>query len=718
MQVKRLLNRYTLFFFLSICILTLFLKTLESKKEEEFFKKNNSKIEKIYSNYLINMKELSQILFFNHIAGNKELLKLLKDENAKSVDIDNLLKEQSSFYKLYNIKEISIYSKELKPLYNSILKDKNFNLDPSYKQLLENFKKSGKEFFDIGISNTSASLKFLKSIYDENYNFAGIFESSIDLPKLSHKIFLNESLMIDFIFEKSLLNRRLNSQALKDYYPYRYNSLYLFEKSFYNNRKTSFETANDINGEELKNKMNNNKSFSIIYDNENSKYIKSFIPILNPYTKEKIGYLLVTKDAKEYLDITNKYNLIMFITILLLLISFTLLYLYNKRKKRYIDSQTKLESILKSIDKYVIIVETDLKGIATYASQAFCDISGYKKREIIGKPLSIIRNPDISKRFFEKMWEKISKNEVWEGEIKNLDKNGNSYWERGSITPIFNQEKKIIGYRSIKVDITDEKQLQKVNSLLKKELFSKLNEIKTMDRLNIDESKIKLMSQILDTFSNEWKKPISNINSSILEFENRVDKARYTKKELKEFLQLLREEIKYLSINLNEFRKLFIQSDKNDKYNVYEVVKSVIDSIYEENISINLKGNSNIQTYGIFYDLKKVILGIVTNSLDAFKTKEIKEGKIDINLLDDEDSILIKIEDNAGGIPKEIIPKIFDYNFSTKYYTKVEGLPLYLAKLIIEKSNGEIWVENINNGCCFFIKLDKKDRRVKRREEI
>ncbi len=92
---------------------------------------------------------------------------------------------------------------------------------------------------------------------------------------------------------------------------------------------------------------------------------------------------------------------------------------------------------------------------------------------------------------------------------------------------------------------------------MKKELFSKISEIKTMDQLRIDESKVKLMSQILDTFSNEWKKPISNLSSSILEFENRVDKARYTKSDLKEFLFHLREEVKTLSINLNEFRKFF-----------------------------------------------------------------------------------------------------------------------------------------------------------------
>jgi PAS domain S-box-containing protein len=707
MVYKRFFNPYFFIFILLVLFLVVFFKDLQHKQKKVFFEKNYKKIEKIYTNYLDDMKEHSQILFFNHIQDNYELINLLKNRDKSSnkyFQIKQNLENRSNFYKKYNIKAISFYTKEFNPFFSTL--EQKSKINPSYKKKLKSLKEDSLLFF---ISNTNSVIKFIKPIYDKKYNLSGFFEASFDLPKLSHKIFLKEDFAVTFVFKKILLENKLENKLLKKYSAFKYDEEYLYEKSFFSSRE-------NLPSKNLEDEMNENSGFSTVLEVQDEEYIKTFLPFYNSFTKEKIGYAVFTKKDLEYSKISNKYNLIILFNIALAFLFLSSIYFYNKRKNRCLSIEAKLESIMRSIDKYVIVVETNTKGDITYASQAFCDISGYKKEEILNKPVNIIRSPDISKKFFEKMWGKISKGEVWEGEIKNLDKNGNSYWERGSISPLYDQNKNLTGYRAIKVNITDEKQLQKLNSILKKELFSKISEIKTMDQLRIDESKVKLMSQILDTFSNEWKKPISNLSSSILEFENRVDKARYTKSDLKEFLFHLREEVKTLSINLNEFRKFFIDSDENDKYNVYSVIKSVVDSIYEKNISLNIKGDKNLETYGIFYELRKVVSGIVTNSLDAFKSKNIENGKIDIEIIDKKEFLLIKIEDNAGGIPEEILPKIFDHNFSTKYYTNTEGLPLYLAKLIIEKAKGEIWVENINNGCCFFIKLNTEDRREKRRE--
>ncbi|RXJ69024.1 hypothetical protein CRV08_06220 [Halarcobacter ebronensis] len=703
MSIKRYINVYTLLAIFSILLIIIGIRDIENRKKEHILTKYYFETTQKYKDYLNGVEEYSDIYFFNHIYKNSELIALLKSEDKdRFTKIDKLLKDSYGFFKNYYIKGISLYEKDYNLIFSSFGK---YEIIPTHKEFLDNYLQEKNS--QITLASYGIHLNFLKPVFDDKYNLLAIFESSIDLPKYLHNLSLKQELSTQLIFSKNILDS-LNKKAFENYQEYNLDSNYVYEKSFYSSRVDNLNLS--LNKNDLKRGFSSNRIFSVFYENQDLEYIKIFLPIIDTKSNNKLGYFVVDRKADEYAHLSFKYDLIsLMIALLAILISY-FIYLYNLKKSKCLIVQRKLQEITKSIDKYVIIAETDLQGIITYASEAFCKISGYKKSEIIGRPISIIRNPDISKNFFEKMWYKISKGDIWEGEVKNLDKNGNSYWERGNITPIYNDESEVIGYRAIKVNITDEKQLQKVNSLLKKELFLRLNEIKTMDKLKVDESKIKLMSRILDTFSNEWKKPISNINASLLDFDSRVDRAKYTKKDLKDFIFLLKDEIRLLSKNLNEFRKLFIEDEDNDKFNVYGLINSVLESVSSKEVQISLVGSKEIEIYGIYHDLKKVIFGIITNSLDAFHSKNISNGKIQITLSEENKKVLIKIKDNAGGVEKEILPKIFDYNFSTKYYTKVDGLPLYLAKLIIEKSNGKIWAENEDDGCSFFIELDINER--------
>ena len=70
----------------------------------------------------------------------------------------------------------------------------------------------------------------------------------------------------------------------------------------------------------------------------------------------------------------------------------------------------------------VIISETDLKGVITYANRKFCEISGYSAEELVGKPHNIIRHPDMPKEAFAKVWSTIQSGQIWHGLVKNLRK--------------------------------------------------------------------------------------------------------------------------------------------------------------------------------------------------------------------------------------------------------------------------------------------------------
>lgn len=94
----------------------------------------------------------------------------------------------------------------------------------------------------------------------------------------------------------------------------------------------------------------------------------------------------------------------------------------------------------------VIVSETDLKGVITYANRKFCEISGYEKDELIGQPHNMIRHPDMPKEAFQKMWETIQSGQIWHGLVKNLRKDGQFYWVETEILPAKDKSGKIIAY--------------------------------------------------------------------------------------------------------------------------------------------------------------------------------------------------------------------------------------------------------------------------------
>lgn len=667
-----------------------------------------AKAKKIVSLFKKRTEEVSKFFYFNYIGSNKQLQKVLKskEENKeKYKKIESLFSEKFTFFNKYNFQELNFYSLEGEVLYESSKDYYESSLNSKHKELIKQIAKSFEPKILFSINNTSASLFYLKTIFDENFKPLGVYEVVMDLTKLSHQTLAHENVQVDFLFDRKYLKENIDEKNFENFSLHYLSSNYMFKNSFYSNRYLDKKIPFTL-FEKLHQNMKIKKDFALDYVINDRYYIASFTS-LNEYT-----YVLSKFEWKDYENIVKRYELYTYLYVLMIFILVSLLFLINYFYTKYKLTNSKLNSISKSIDKYVIVVEADLRGIITYVSEAFCNVNGYKKEELIGRPINIIRHPDISKKFYENMWQKLKSNAVWEGEIKNVDKNGNSYWVRGNIVPIFDVNNQKIGYRSIRVNVSDEKQLQKMNTLLKRDLFIKLNEIKTKDKMSIDQSKIALMGQILDAFSNEWKKPISNLSSKVIDLENRIEKKSFDTKYLNSLPKNLSKELRILSMHLNEFKTLFTHNASDeDKYNVYTALKVAISTVPKNEATISLDGEKYLETFGVSFDLRKIILGIIYNSIEQFKKREIKDPKIDITINKANENLLIKCKDNAGGIPQEFLSRIFEADFSTKENLSSRGLPLHIAKLIVQKVDGDMWVKNEDEGCCFYIKLITKDRR-------
>jgi len=119
----------------------------------------------------------------------------------------------------------------------------------------------------------------------------------------------------------------------------------------------------------------------------------------------------------------------------------------------------------------VIISQTDLKGVITFANRMFCDTSGYRASELIGQPHNIIRHPDMPKAAFEKMWETIKSGQSWNGLVKNLRKDGLYYWVETEILPLKDADDNVTGY------IAARKPASRKNIEETKEIYARMLEI-------------------------------------------------------------------------------------------------------------------------------------------------------------------------------------------------------------------------------------------------
>lgn len=93
----------------------------------------------------------------------------------------------------------------------------------------------------------------------------------------------------------------------------------------------------------------------------------------------------------------------------------------------------------------VILSETDVFGNILFANDAFCDISGYSRNELIGSPHNIIRHPSMPGELFRQLWYTIQRGEIFRAIIKNRMKDGRHYWVNATILPVF-EDGKIVRY--------------------------------------------------------------------------------------------------------------------------------------------------------------------------------------------------------------------------------------------------------------------------------
>ena len=180
-------------------------------------------------------------------------------------------------------------------------------------------------------------------------------------------------------------------------------------------------------------------------------------------------------------------------------------------------SEEEIRQYVDIVDKVAIISKTDLQGNITFANDIFCEVAGYSKDELLGKPHNMLRHPDMPKSAFQDLWETIKSGNVWSGKVKNQAKDGSAYHVNAHIFPIFDENKNIKEYMAVRFLMTEEAEEQRK---FKAQVIKKLGEEKSKQQeLNKEIQRLNNLIKL-----NESKKDNEGFGLEQLEKERREKK--------------------------------------------------------------------------------------------------------------------------------------------------------------------------------------------------
>ncbi|AXH08896.1 PAS domain-containing sensor histidine kinase [Malaciobacter halophilus] len=137
----------------------------------------------------------------------------------------------------------------------------------------------------------------------------------------------------------------------------------------------------------------------------------------------------------------------------------------TEQKNRALDmsikkSSQELQESLNIINKHVIFLKLDKDGIILDVSKAFCEVSGFIKEELLGHHHKILMHPDMSDKKYEEVWSYLKQGKSYIAEFKSMKKDGGFYWVESYIEPVYDSNSNLVGYTSIRNNITDKKLIE------------------------------------------------------------------------------------------------------------------------------------------------------------------------------------------------------------------------------------------------------------------
>jgi len=263
-----------------------------------------------------------------------------------------------------------------------------------------------------------------------------------------------------------------------------------------------------------------------------------------------------------------------------------------------------------------------------------------------------------------------------------------------------------------------ERKLSSTIDLLQDETEERIRATESLlesERLLIQQSRQAALGEMINNIAHQWRQPLNTLGLTIQQLSLFYDLGKFDRDFLSQSVGRSMGLIQHMSKTIDDFRHYFRHDKEKVKFNVHEAIVNTLSllegSLQKPKINIEIIAKDVVVIEGFQNEFIQVILNILINARDAFIENGIDDPMVTITIRCEDSCSVITIADNAGGIPVEIIGKIFDPYFTTKGPQQGTGIGLFMSKAIIEKNmGGRLAVRNIANGAEFRIEVGREIR--------
>ena len=242
------------------------------------------------------------------------------------------------------------------------------------------------------------------------------------------------------------------------------------------------------------------------------------------------------------------------------------------------------------------------------------------------------------------------------------------------------------------------KQLEEYTAHLEDEVKIRTDQLMLKEKALFQQSKMASMGEMLENIAHQWRQPLSVISTAATGMKIEKEYGLSNEESEIKTLASINDSAQYLSKTIDDFRNFF-KSDKTKMlFNLNQIYTNsfnILSSKFKNKDIDVIENLENIEILCFDGEMTQVIINILNNASDALLSKDIKDMYLFVNIYKNNKNAIIEIKDNAGGIPKDIIDKVFEPYFTTKHKSQGTGIGLYMCKEMITKHmRGTIEVHN------------------------
>jgi len=237
-----------------------------------------------------------------------------------------------------------------------------------------------------------------------------------------------------------------------------------------------------------------------------------------------------------------------------------------------------------------------------------------------------------------------------------------------------------------------------------------IEDLREKERMLIQQSRQAAMGEMIGNIAHQWRQPLNNLGLMIQSLPLVHRTGEFSQEYLGSVETKAMQMIRHMSQTIDDFRNYFKPDKEKVLFRVSGAIARTIslieDSFKCHHIDIRIDATEDPVINGYPNEYSQVLLNILINSRDAFLERSVNVPRVTITVGTKNERAVVTIADNAGGIPEEIMNKIFDPYFTTKGPEKGTGVGLFMSKNIIERNmGGRLTARNMASGAEFRIEV-------------